>query len=222
MSAGAPCLSPGFAQAEPSIALHNDEFNEVIRPAARISGAVLMGVQRRNLSDEHDLRAYVPERWKETGQLCAQVVSIDGRYEAVNTYDLPAGWPGGVEQLPFPTKHADLLGSQPEDGLAVLVSGRDCGTPSNGEYSVALWNAQMPEQIELLINAFRAEQVFLYVEGRDLPIRCEPIKRPMRTAFDTTCSLLVENLSGEVDLELFRMVDRKPAPPDRFTILFPD
>ena len=75
--------------------------------------------------------------------------------------------------------------------------------------------------VELLLNSFRADAVFVYVEGRADPVRCSAVDSAARTAFDSKCPIDIVGLSGEVELQIFRVVDGTPAPPDTLTIWLP-
>lgn len=204
-----------------TIALDGGQLNEIVRAGALISGSVVAGVLVRETGGAGvSLRGYIPEDWK--GQpVCAQVRSIDGLYEAIGQYTVPAGWTGGIAPLDFPTKNAALLESAAEDALAVRVTQGHCGEAENARTSVALWNASGMSRADLLLNSFRADNVFVYVGARETPVRCLPIEHPGRTAFDSKCPLDLAGLSGAVELEIYRIVEGKPAPPDTLTVQLP-
>lgn len=207
--------------APPTIALDEDGLNETVREGALISGAVVAGVLVREAADTGiSLQGFIPADWDEGG-VCAQLTSIDGLYEATGRYTVPAAWQGGIAALAFPTEHAALLRNVPQDGLAIRVTPGTCGQGASDEFSVALWNTSELDRVDLLLNSFRADGVFVYVDDRDQPVRCAAIDHPARTAFDSKCTVALDELSGPVQLEVYRIVDGQPAAPDTLTIRLP-
>lgn len=219
------CSGGGAAQAQDqdsfTIALDEDGFNETVREGAMISGSVVAGAMvHEGETGELSLQGYIPADWN-SRQVCAQLTSIDGLYEAIGRYNVPSAWAGGIASLEFPTKHPALLKGAPQDGLAIRVTPGACGGAQSSEITVALWNADELGPVNLLLNSFRADSVFVYVGDLEAPIRCDPIALPGRTAFDSKCALNLEGHSGAVDLTIYRIVDGKPAPPDPLTIRWP-
>lgn len=221
-AAGAAAQEQEQDQIEPTLALDEGGLNETVRKGAMISGSVVAGaLVRAAEQDGTSLRGYIPVEWS-SRQVCAHLTSIDGLYEALGNYSVPSTWDGGTASFDFPTKHATLLNSLPEDGLAIRVMLGQCGQAKGEDISVAFWNTSELSRVDLLLNSFRAESVFVYIANREPPIRCPPIDGSGRTAFDSKCTLDLDGLSGTVDLEVYRIVDGKPAPPDTVTIHVPE
>lgn len=218
-------MSCGVAMAQPEamLALDREGFKEIMRDSALISGAVVTGVQSHGARSGEDfvLRGYLPAAWAGE-RVCLSVLTINGFYEGGGTYNVPQDWGGGVAVLPFPTRHAATLGESVGDGLSLRITRDACGTPAPGELSLALSNRREADTMSVLVNSFRADAVYLYVGEGETPVLCEAIDSPARTAFDMRCDLPLDGLSGKVPVEVFRMVERKVAPPTGFEIWLPD
>ena len=207
------CL-PGLAVAD-SLALTGDPFNEVLRDAAEISGVVVAGVLRHGAAADNagavSLAADLPPDWAGS-PICARVLSSDGLYEATSRYELDRTWNGGVATLSFPTIHGAFLTGLEPGAVAVQITQGDCQSPMDRS-TVALWNAAPAAGTAvLLVNAFRADEVFAYVGDAPAPVRCEPLPLKGLTAYDHGCTL-PEGLSGQVEVSLYRIVNGKPAEP---------
>lgn len=134
------------------------------------------------------------------GTLCLRVVAADALYEARGVYELPPDQPAGAVLLDFDSRYgADFWESRAvelgADGVAVLLTEGACpgteGTDARPGRAVPVLpttkaTAPVPA---LLVNSFRAEQSFVFVDGLTDPTACERIAAPVRTAFDTRCDL---------------------------------
>ena len=199
----------GIAQ---TIALKEDRFNEVLRPAAQISGALVAGIQKQALAPGGiSLRAHVPADWA-GGDLCIRVLSIDGLYEASNTYSVPSGWSGGIADVEFPSKYLDRLLALPSDGVGVKIVQGPC-TQQTGQTTVAFWNGAAGDPLTILVNSFRADAVFVYVGAEGPPVKCDEIRLESRPSFDPRCVSAPPAGAPVVDRECVRYQNRKPAPP---------
>ena len=212
---------PASAADNQKMTLALEELNEVVRDGALIAGAVVIGVQVRNASDQDlTLSSYIPSHWG--GQtVCAKVVSADGLYEAIGPYSVPVGWSGGAAELPFPTKHGELLRSLPEDGIGVLVSHGECGKQEGAVKTIALWNSDQASSVDIVLNSFRADSVFAYVGDQPAPVLCKRVVAGGGTSFDTKCNLQAEGLAGQTQVEIYRVVGGKPSKPTALEIWFP-
>ena len=204
-----------------SAALISTPFNEDLRSSANIAGALVIGIQRRSVnSNGTDLTAYIPQDWAGTN-ICARVVSIDGLYEATNTYAVALDWKGGTLSLPYPTAYRDQLVEKPLDGIGVHVSRGDCSSDkSQDTTTLAGWNAGPEAPLGVLVNSFRADAVYMYVGDAPVPEVCEPLPAQNRAAYDTLCHLRSE-WGGPVSLEIHRLVNRKPAVPMQIDLQLP-
>ncbi|WP_430511367.1 hypothetical protein [Pannonibacter phragmitetus] len=99
-------LIPNFAFAGDGskVLLTSDPFNEVIREAAKISGARLVGlIAAAPKSDKLSVAANIPADWKNE-QVCLKVVSADGLYESYNSYTVAPDWEGARLSCRIPAK----------------------------------------------------------------------------------------------------------------------
>ena len=207
----AAALTGAPASAETRLALAGEGFNEVLRDAAEISGVVIAGIQRHGDEGGTALAADFPAAWADA-TACVRVLTGDGLYEAANAYLLPADWAGGVAVLPFPTTYGDLLASAAPGTLAIRAGLGDCDGPP-GASALAYWNAAPGSgPPTLLVNAFRADEVFAYAGDAPEATRCTPLTIGGLSAFDHACALPAD-LRGRVEVTLYRIVNGKPAPP---------
>jgi hypothetical protein len=202
-------------------------FHERLLEAARISGAVVAGLQvRRPARSVVDLKVHVPEEWLGK-KICARVVSADGLYEAVNTYTIPEGLRGGIamaslEGVPFDTAYGQRLSEAESDGLAIRVTLGDCESGAPRDATVAYWNADDAGQVTLLVNSFRASRVFVYIgDGTASPVACEAVALPARTAYDTKCALEALPVGEHVKLTVFRVRDNGSTASDEILLHTP-
>lgn len=205
----------------PIITLATDDLNEVVRNSALISGAIVVGVQVHQISeDEPSLVGYIPTDWRGSA-VCAQVVSADGLYEGYGHYKVPDEWTSGRARFSFPTIYGDFLKATPRDGLGILVLKGKCGSENASAKTIALWNASDLETVDVVLNSFRADDVFAYVAKQDAPIRCSKIGIGGGTAFDTKCRIKTDSLSGQTQIDIYRVVEGKPSKPTKIDIWFP-
>jgi hypothetical protein len=183
-------------------------FNEVVRDSAQISGVVVAGLLHHGDSDRTELSVAIDPNWQ-ADTICARVVSGDGLYEAENAYALPPSWGGGLAELDFPTQYSDLLLGLSPGAVAVRVTEGDC-TQRNPSAGLAHWRGAAAGPATLLVNAFAADEVFLYVGSH--AIQCELIPISGLAAFDHSCAL-PQGLTGLVDLTVYRLEDGSASAP---------
>ncbi|MBI6630809.1 hypothetical protein [Pontibaca salina] len=185
-----------------------------------IAGTVLVGVQRGGRHvEKFTLAARLPDKFRKS-EVCLELVSANGRYSVRESYryedaggtDATTVAPVGLE---FSTAHADYLRRQGAHGVAALLTSGDCDG-ARGTPTVAIWDGADDGEIELLFNSFDADQVFAYVNGASEAIACDPVRAESLSAYDTVCVLDNAGLSGTVEIELYRYVNRKTVEPDVF------
>lgn len=214
------CVASQASFADELLLLTNP-FQEDLRPAAEISGALIMGVQRTSSPAQGvSLTAYLPKDWA-GATLCARVASVDGLYEASNEYAVTPEWTGGTTSLPYPTKFAFDLSQKPAHGLGVRITRGSCSDTGPQDVTIAGWNATSDAALGLLINSFRADTVFMYAGEAPTPVECQTIELDNLAAYDTLCSLETLDNTGPITLEIHRLVNRKPAKPTQVTVWFP-
>jgi len=190
----------------------NEAPNEILAEVAQISGAAIAGVMIVGpmTASPPALSARIPREWAGS-DMCVMLVSDDGRYEAARDYAVPAGWTGGHADIPYPTRYAAFLRETTTDTLAVTVRQGGCAT-SEDEYALAGWNADIssePETAKLLVNSYRADEVYLIAHDTDEQIVCEELRKERRTAFDFACNLPARLVYGQgaVTIEVNRVRD---------------
>lgn len=221
---GCLAVMPLSAQADDRLVLKSNPFNEILRDTAEISGVVVVGTQRHGVrkpdQDDVQLSSNLPAGWA-GGTICTRVRTGDGLYEASNEYDLPGDWAGGNAVLPFPSAYQDLLATLEPNDLAVSISNGECAS-SPDEAAVAIWNeATATTELSLLINSFRADEVFIYLGDDTNAIRCEAMNDRAMSSFDSVCALPLEQ-NGMVAVTLYRISNGKPAKPSTMQLWFDD
>ncbi len=206
-----------------ALRLVDEELEERLdEDSTTISGAVLVGAQRggRNVED-FMLSARLPDEFRDRN-VCLELVSANGRYSVRESYRYDDAGGAGASPLDpvgfeFQTAHADYLRRQGENGVAALLTSGDCddvrSTPT-----VVIWDGSVDGDIELLINSFDADSVFAYVSDIEDPIPCSPVNAESLSAYDTICVIDSAGLTGTVDVELYRYVNRQAAEPDEFRL----
>ena len=209
-------VSPALAR-EGNGALKPARLDESLRESPMISGARLAGyaVPEAPGAARTAFRAWLPAGMGGSA-LCLRVVAADALYEARGVYEVPADQPAGAVLLDFDSRYGtDFWQSRAvelgADGVAVLLTEGACpgteGTdarPGRAVPVLATTEATAEATAEatteatteatapvpaLLVNSFRAEQSFVFVDGLTDPTPCERIAAPVRTAFDTRCEL---------------------------------
>ena len=210
------------AQTQPENALQSTNIQEILKNAADISGAIVIGVQVQQIAnDGPNLIGYIPSQW--AGQeICVQISSSDGRYEAMSDYQVPADWTGGHAKLDFPTAHPDLLRSVNIDEIGAMLRRSKCEDLPANDVSFILWNSTEQMSLDVLLNSFGADDVFAYVSNDAVPIRCSEIESNLRTAFDRKCSISTQGLEGLTAVEVYRLNDGKPSSPTTVEIWLPE
>ncbi|NOR63724.1 MAG: hypothetical protein GQ535_14680 [Rhodobacteraceae bacterium] len=196
-------LCPHFAMAQSNttVSLVSDPFNEIVREAAKISGIQLRGlVSHGAYTDDGappQFSVILPQSWG-GGVFCMRVVSSDGLYEAENTYQIPSTWQGGAAVLDYPTSTPGRLAALRPEEIAISSANGACGDTS-GEIAVTFWEgAQVADSVSLLINAFRAEETYLYFDDEpSIPdIKCSVSSAAIRASFDTICTIPAALIRG--------------------------
>jgi hypothetical protein len=172
------------------VALVSDPFNEVLREAAQISGARLVGFAAFGANGpDVSVSATIPSDWKgET--VCLKVVSVDGLYESFNAYTVAADWTGGAVSLPYPSKTPHAVVAIPGASISGLLLKGDCASRSK-EAAPVFWGLGQFGSLRVLLNTARSDETYLLFP--DFPeygdILCEGVMAAARNAFDTACSI---------------------------------
>ncbi len=173
------------------VALTSQPFDEVWRPAAEISGAVVVGfaAAAAPFTAEAGLNvsAMIPADWRGT-DLCLRVTSADGRYESRNSYHVSADWAGGAIPLPYPSPDPARLIDLPSGEVTAALWQGDCAAPGS-EIALVWWRGGA--QPLLMLNTSRADETFLlFTSHPDWPeVTCLPSATAGRIAFDTVCPM---------------------------------
>ncbi|WP_258028291.1 hypothetical protein [Cereibacter sphaeroides] len=64
-----------------------------------------------------------------------------------------------------------MLKGLSEGDLSILLAKGECEGSATPVASVAYWDAETSDQVDLMLNSFRADLVYAYVEGRDTPVQ---------------------------------------------------
>lgn len=183
---------------------------ETIRPAAEISGSLLVGMQRTGKPGERfGMGIVVPETWAGT-EMCLRLISIDGLYEATATVPVAPDWPGQTLIFPFPTRHPAELFERVPGAIALSATRPACGS-APAETTLTYWTDDAGDAA-LLVNSFQADTVYAYFGDEPVPVRCDPLRLDGRSAYDTRCPLSGVTARGSTTVSLLRVVDGDVAP----------
>ena len=185
--------SIAFADDGSKVALVSDPFNEVLREAAQISGARLVGLTATGVNNATiAVSAVIPDDWK--GQdVCLKVVSADGLYESFNSSTVSADWSGGTIDLPYPSFTPKEVASIPAHLISGILLKGDC-TEKSKEAATVFWGDGQLSATRVLLNTARSDETYLtFPYHPEVPdILCEPVQATSRNAFDTACVLPIE------------------------------
>lgn len=218
------CITLATSGKADPLELVGGALNEVLHPAAQISGTTIVGamILAHPFSDQLNLSAELPADWA-GGQTCVTLISADGLYEAANTYEIAQDWPGGRVNIDYPSAYPDkLLPLKPEE-LAMLGRPGSCDTPVADEVIPLGWRQSGQAEgdvVRLFINAFHADEVYLFV-GEDPLAPAIPCRAPdtlTTTAFDFVCDISLQGSDDVVDIELNRVSSGQIAPPLYFSM----
>lgn len=178
------------AQEHGKIKLQAHEFSEVVKDAAEISGARLVGFARFDLSAETEVvevSAHIPMSWS-GAEACLSVMSVDGFYQSKGTYRISNGWSGGIVALEYPTERPERVLKMGKDRIAPLLTRGACGG-ARLESTLVQWGNDPDSDLMVLLNTSRSEETFLFFPDKaELEeIECRQADFDNRTAFDTVC-----------------------------------
>jgi hypothetical protein len=197
----------GFALIIPTMLVAQDQskaklkvssFDEVVKKAAEISGARLVGLARvgalAKKVDIVEVSAQIPKDWAGS-TICLSVLSVGGFYQSRGTYTLTESWEGGTISLDYPTRNHEHLQDIEDGGIAPLLRRGACGT-GTGENALVFWGQHEATDVAVLLNTSRSDETYLFFpDNPEFPdILCETTGFENRTAFDTVCWLPNETL----------------------------
>lgn len=216
--------APG--KADP-VTLVNAELNEILRDAAQISGSTIVGVTRvaADMTPRLMFSGVLPGAW--AGQaFCVSMISVDGLYEAYNTYTVGPDWDGGAVSIEYPSKYPDKLTTLQAEELAILTSSGACGTATDGALVPLSWRGTgaFPGVLRMFVNAFNADEVYIFVgDDPTAPaVECRPPQSGTEVAFDFICDFEVAQDQTTVMIEINRVFAGQIAPPDTLAIHLAD
>ena len=209
------------------VTLKGDKLNEILHPAAKISGVVIAGVVGGRAAVVVDgvpmLGAIIPRNWAGK-DLCVDVLSADGLYESRNIFAVSSDWDGGVARIPYPTGYIAELSNYGPDEVGVLARPGDCSA-SGAPVTAAFWNdapkERLSDEVRILLNSFRADEVYLFV-GKELDapvVTCRQLEGDLRTGFDMLCPIILPSeYDGSIEIEVNRVSGGALAEPFFLTL----
>jgi hypothetical protein len=161
------------------------------------------------------ITADIPAEWRRD-PVCLALVTQDGLYEYRSTLQAPADWDGATPvALEFEPSIA-LLERYAAGEVALLTGRGDCDAEpaALAPASLGLAAAGRAETVELLINSFRADEVYLIVgHAPDFAVQeCRPLAQGSRVAFDHRCPIPVGSFDGPTPVQIMRLRNQSPDP----------
>lgn len=189
---------PGLSLAQ---SLQPVYFDESLNPEVKVSGAtrggILVSAFERPSNLDH-LHVRLPSE-SDKQQLCLNLVTRDGRYEAKMEFYVPESTERFVE-LVFPTRFQTQLLQADQPYLAVLASLRENCNHSEAVFvPVAFTLPDELLQLQILVNAGHndAQISIPTLSGERKTYPCDRINADARIAFDKICTI---ELSDDLDL----------------------
>lgn len=167
----------------------------------------LMAVPDNSSIDPSYFYVNLPEHKEQ--QLCCEVSSRDGRYEANLIYNIKDLEPG-YHRFKIPTKHKKALNKYAASDISILTSiGDDCKDSKN-YYAVASWNQldalTTTDTVFLLLNSDR--RTFIIVENKELSkdeeYLCKKNRSTSSVAYNCVCKIPARQLKEETQLYILQ------------------
>ena len=219
---------PYHVKAQEQVAqLKNHPFQEGYLDEANVSGRVIAGVTLTGYTSSAMLSLRPPVS-AAGSSVCVQVMTRDGRYWSKNTCQLPGSINSSPVALEYPSEYQDFLAQQKFGDLAVLGSPRECGDTDTGTMFLSSTddNKDTEPVVSIFVNSGRSD-TYLSVKNdanKRRPVRCQAIQEGRRTAYDTICSIKLNELAEapeELDIKIIRRRYERMLPATEFTLKFP-
>jgi len=227
----AALLTAFDAAAQTDFAIVGDPA-ETIRDEADVSArAVVIGAVRPwregtvPKSPLEAVLADIPPGWGEDA-VCLALVTQDGLYEYRSTLRATDDWAGGTPvALEFSPTYDELLERYAVGEVALLARRGACDGEPTTFAAASLGTVEAgrageieadprTDEIELLINSFRADEVHLVVGAAPdyVVATCTPLERGSRVAFDHRCAVPLDAIDGPTPVQVLRLRNQTPDP----------
>ena len=211
------------AQAQSTLPLVQESFNEKYNSNVPVSGRVIAGIMFRSAIDHHnELSIFLAPT--ESDLICFKVQSKDGTYYSSNEYKIPKSGISGSISPEYPTKYNKLLNEFDETELALLAFSGSCDSKQIDTILIsARTQTDIQDDVVILVSSGRSD-VFLITEqesGKKNTTKCKRIIEGKRTAYDTQCVIEVNSLlEGTNELSIIRRKPTGNMPSVKFNVLF--
>lgn len=200
------------------------QFSEQLSANVPVSGRVLAGVAIAN-SGSSNFSFLLPAQTSEE-QFCFRVISQDGTYSSENLYPTIMMESKSFVGADYPSKYLGELAAFNRHELALLATPGSCENTDNSKVLLtARGNAELDSEVIVFVSSGRSD-VYLRVpteNERKKTIKCERIEEGSRTAYDTTCSLSIDELNkGTNEISLMRRKSGRTMPTVSFNIVTGD
>jgi hypothetical protein len=212
-----------FAQAQTTLPLVQELFNEKYNSNVPVSGRVIAGVMFRSAKDpDNELSIFLAPL--KSDLICFKVQSKDGTYYSANEYKVPESGISGSIFPEYPTKYKKLLNEFDDTELALLAFSGNCDSKQIDTILIsARSQTGIQEDVVMLVNSGRSD-VFLITaqeSGKRKTTKCKRIIEGKRTAYDTQCLIEVDSLiEGINELSIIRRKPTGNMPSVKFNVLF--
>ena len=198
------------------------KFEESLQPTRPVSGDLIAGLAGVGRGSVLPLRieAWVPGQWKDQS-ICIMLRSRDGRYEAYQSFAVPASWQSDHYVFDFSeARERDFLKREVRQ-LAPIVHLGECGSDVL-DISLAYWGGQAEDagtQSLVFVNAMRAEESSIYFFADETEIQCAVLDAADRQVFDFVCE--ADGRHGTHRIEVNRIRRGSYDDAVEFTLHFP-
>ena len=139
--------------------------------------------------------------------LCVEISSQNGRYEAVLAYDI-SKLPAGEHQFQLPTSYGNKLKAFASKDIAILLRGsQKCGDNS-GEYYYGRWS-QTPKSDTLYVLLNTENPTFIKYDDKDgisKEVKCYQLEVPNAVAFNCMCKVPIKSIQKAKNINILHRV----------------
>lgn len=144
--------------------------------------------------------------------LCVEISSQNGRYEAELEYDI-SKLPAGEHQFQLPTSYAEKLKSFTPKDIAILVRGSNVCGDKSGAFYYARWS--MTPKSDTLFALLNSENpTIIKIEessGNIKEIQCDKLTDPSAVAYNCICKIPIKAIQKAKDITIIHRVRRGPV-----------
>lgn len=188
--------------------LDPDRFEEYLNPKVEVSGTTRAGILLDAMATAtalETLSVRIPENFTHD-RLCLNLVTRDGRYEAIMEFSVPSGAEGLIE-LTFPSRYKRQLLEPEKPFLSVLAGLRkDCEDDETIYLPAGFSLSESLTKLDVVVNVgdLDAHLAIPTRGGSKRRIECERIEISPTVAFNRICTVELDAALNLMDTVIHR------------------